>query len=239
MKTAIVSALPGELKPAYNHVKIKSERKIHGFKIISASYNGNELLLSFSGIGKVNMSILTAILALKLNVGKALLVGTLGSATPKLRVGMLLVPDIIAFYDQCLETDLGSIHFASYDKLPRSLRGFKPSKDVFDALIRAAENLEVNYVKGTLLTMDKFTAKRSALRDIRMNVLRRVVGVDMESAAFAQVCERFRIRYGVVKVVTDIVGPTSPLRFILNFKRLTPLPVYVALKALHMVESRE
>ena len=144
----------------------------------------------------------------------------------------------LAFYDQCLETDLGSIHFASYDRLPFSIRGFKPSRTVFNALIKASENLNVSSMRGIILTSDRFDAKSSTWRDIRMKVPWRIVGVDMESAAFAQACSRFGVRYGVVKVATDTVGPASPIQFIMNFRRLAPLPVRVALEATRMMGSR-
>ncbi len=238
MKVALISALPWELKPAFKHLEAERKLAIYGFKIVLASHGENKIILGSSGIGKVNMSIFTGMLALKFNIEAAVLIGTLGSAAPRLRIGELLIPDTIAFYDQCLETDLGSIHFLSYDKLARSIKGFKPSRDVFEALIKASASLGVKCVRGTLLTMDKFMAKSSALRDIRMNVRRSIVGVDMESAAFAQACERFKVRYGIVKVATDMVGPAAPVQFIINFRRLAPLPAHVALKAIDIIGSQ-
>jgi len=238
VRAALVSALPGELKPALEHVKVVREVRLYGFTVAYASYGGVELLLASSAIGNVNMSMLITMMAVKLDMDTAVLVGTLGSAAPRLRVGKLLIPDTLAFYDQCLETDLGSIHFASYDRLPFSIRGFKPSRTVFNALIKASENLNVSSMRGIILTSDRFDAKSSTWRDIRMKVPWRIVGVDMESAAFAQACSRFGVRYGVVKVATDTVGPASPIQFIMNFRRLAPLPVKVALEAMRMIGSQ-
>ena len=127
--------------------------------------------------------------------------------TAGLKVGDIVVSDEARYHD----ADVTAFGY-EYGQLPGCPAGFKAD----DKLIAAAEaciaELNLNAVRGLIVSGDAFINGSVGLAKIRHN-FPQAIAVEMEATAIAHVCHNFNVPFVVVRAISDVADQQSHLSF--------------------------
>mgnify|MGYP003193707827 CR=1 FL=1 len=185
MKIGIIGAMEEEVTLLRDKIENRQTISLGGCEIYTGQLNGTEVALLKSGIGKV--------------------AAALGATT--LKVGDIVVSDEARYHD----ADVTAFGY-EYGQLPGCPAGFKAD----DKLIAAAEaciaELNLNAVRGLIVSGDAFINGSVGLAKIRHN-FPQAIAVEMEATAIAHVCHNFNVPFVVVRAISDVADQQSHLSF--------------------------
>ena len=151
-------------------------------------YENEKIILTLTGIGKINSAVATTLLINKYELAILLNLGAAGSTTEKYKIGDIL------HIKNCVEYDRPTL-------LKTGKRFFKP-------------DLLEGFQKETLATQDIAITDPQTRKEISKTAGL----VDMEGAAFIQACRMFQKKCYLFKIVTDTPIHTQDKDIIKNVK---------------------
>ncbi len=154
-----------------------------------------------SGMGKLR-AILGALKLYEKHPGLEgiLLVGFAGGLTPNLCIGDVLEPLIFIEQDYCAEP---------FEKFPNKIQ------------LGARRKLVRESRRAVLLTQDRFLTE-NPYKGGKLTHRFSTIGCDMESYAVAKFCLEKKIRFGAIKLVSDVADETASHDFLAACRRLAP-----------------
>ena len=153
--------------------------------------DGQKVVVVQSGIGKVNAALVASALVMRYGADAVLMTGIAGTVTRDLHTLDAFVPTDFLQYDVSMPgCEDGFIDVLGEVYLPAS-------PELADALASASRAK-----RGVMATGESFVAGEEAVRDV-LRRFPRAMGVDMESAAVAQVCRRLGVPFACLKVISD------------------------------------
>ncbi len=171
--------------------------QIAGTEFTRGTIAGKEVVLAFSGIGKVNAAICAQVMVSVFGVDKVIFTGVAGGIAAELAIGDIVVSGDTAYYDMdvtALGYELGMI--------PRQrLRFFAGDPALIAACRQAEATLPVKVLVGRVLTGDSFIADPERARKLRDTLDGHCI--DMEGAAVAQVCTLNRVPFVIIRSLSD------------------------------------
>ena len=179
MKIALIMALQKE----YDLLK-----DLYDFRDDRAKLNGNTLILSICGMGKVNAAMVAQKMCQE-GVDLILSVGVAGGLDSSLNQGDVLISTRVAYHDVwCGEGNLkGQV---------QNLPLYYETPFLVD---------DLPFKKGLMVTGDQFVTDEKVLKQIKSD-FPEAMSVDMESAAIAQVCYLNHTRFVSIRMISDVVG---------------------------------
>ncbi|MDT3425677.1 adenosylhomocysteine nucleosidase [Paenibacillus forsythiae] len=193
----IIGAMDEEIKLLLEQMEHSEAVVRAGITYYKGSIGGNSIVVSKSGVGKVNAAVTTQIMIDSFGAHKILFTGVAGALHPELEVGDIVISS------ECMQHDV--------DVTPLGYaRGVIPYQDtsVFPAdpeLVQFAEqacrNLGVRYVTGRVLSGDQFIASQESVAVLREQL--DGACAEMEGAALAQVCHMNGIPFVVIRSMSD------------------------------------
>ena len=92
-KLAIMGAMQEEIEPLLAHFKDVNVVEYANNKFYEVSYNGLEIVIAYSKIGKVFASLTASTMIEKFGCDTLLFSGVAGGINPKLQIGDLIIAD--------------------------------------------------------------------------------------------------------------------------------------------------
>ena len=217
MKIGIISAVPDEIKTIHSDIKF-TDSEIRGIRsYYTGKYSKIDLVLVYSGVGKVSATIAATTLIEHFKVDKIIFTGLAGAVCADLDRGDIILGDKAYQHDldgrplcknqfEVPFTGQGLIHLNSSDigLAEKSIRNFL---DNFSNYVDMSE-LNRLHVKNPDLYIGTIASGDIFVQDVKnqknlfaegMNTL----AVEMEGAAVAQVCDDYNIPYILVRIVSD------------------------------------
>lgn len=156
-----------------------------GYEFVSGKINGKRVVVVLSGIGKVNAAAVTALLIREFEVTEVINLGVCGGSLP---AKSLIVASSVVQYDfdtTAFGDELGQL-------------------DGFDSPYIKTDDISQRFAcdaRGVIASGDKFIADENQVKFLaeRFNA----IGFDMESGAVAQICAKAKIKFAVLRVVSD------------------------------------
>ena len=222
MKIGIIGAMEEEVTLLRDKIENRQTISLGGCEIYTGQLNGTEVALLKSGIGKVAAALGATLLLEHCKPDVIINTGSAGGLAPTLKVGDnvkaiveaagLKVGDIVVS-DEARYHDADVTAFGyEYGQLPGCPAGFKAD----DKLIAAAEaciaELNLNAVRGLIVSGDAFINGSVGLAKIRHN-FPQAIAVEMEATAIAHVCHNFNVPFVVVRAISDVADQQSHLSF--------------------------
>jgi adenosylhomocysteine nucleosidase len=224
--TAIVAALHDELASVLTLMPDEHKEVVGGREFWVGHLHGHEVVAVLSGIGKVAAATTATLLIERFGVSRIVFTGVAGGLDPEARVGDVVVAE------QLLQHDLdaspifprhevpgyGRSRFDTDRALSQQLSGAVASvlADVGHFLSRDAVmafGLQAPSLhQGLIVSGDRFvstTAESEALQ----RELPQALAVEMEGAAFAQVCHDFGVPLAVVRTISDRADDAAHIDF--------------------------
>ena len=213
--TAILGAFEREVTLIEDQVEERQDRTIEGIPFVSGKLNGQRVVVTWAGVGKVNAAMTTTLLIEHYKPERIIFTGIAGAANPELQPGDIVIAERTAHHD------MGTVW-------PEGLfcRGVRSRLDGFEnpvffradpELIRLAEHAsgraslesiktpegerEPKIMRGVVVTGDSFIASTDKCAELRKKL--EADAVEMEGAAVAQLCFQREIPCLVIRSISD------------------------------------
>lgn len=164
MKIGIIGAMEEEVTLLRDKIDNRQTITLGGCEIYTGQLNGTEVALLKSGIGKVAAALGATLLLEHCKPDVIINTGSAGGLASTLKVGDIVVSDEARYHD----ADVTTFGY-EYGQLPGCPAGFKAD----DKLIAAAEScireLNLNAVRGLIVSGDAFINGSVGLAKIRHN----------------------------------------------------------------------
>ena len=206
MKIAIMGAMPEEVAPILEKLGSYETTKYADNEYYEASYNGVEIVVAYSKIGKVFSTLTASSMIQHFNCDMLLFSGVAGGINPDLKIGDLIVAtklsqhdlDITAFGHPMGFVPGGSV-FVEADKNLITL-----SKDV-------AKELDKTVQEGVIATGDQFVhdskVKENIVKHFNADAL------EMEGASVAVVCKSLNVPFFILRAISDTADTDASFSF--------------------------
>ena len=206
MKIAIMGAMPEEVAPILKRLKDYKTTEYAGNKYYEATYNGVELVIAYSKIGKVFSALTASTMIEHFGAEKLLFSGVAGAVSPKLKVGDLIVATKLAQHDLDI-TAFG--HPFGY--VPEGSVFVETDKSLIEISKVVANEMGKSVVEGIIATGDQFDANED-----RKNWIGSTFGADaleMEGGSVAVVCDALGVDFFILRAISDAADMDASFSF--------------------------
>lgn len=158
----------------------------------------NDVVLTFSGIGKANAAASTANLLNNFDIDCVVNAGTSGSCNKFIK------PLDVILVNKCGYGDVDVTIDASYEinQMPREPKYFETDNVAKNLLKSVLQDLSISFILGNVITVDSFVTQMNfnKFNEITNNDN---LAIDMEATAIAQTCTHFHKPFGMIKFISD------------------------------------
>ncbi len=195
----IIGAMEEEVSQLKSKMDIISTKNIVGADFYLGKMHGKSIILSRSGIGKVNAAVCTQVLIDLYAVDYCINIGVAGAINKELNIG-----DIVISKD-AVHHDFDTTQFGDpIGTIPRlEARFFAADEE----LIKLAENtaselfVDKNVITGRIASGDQFVSSNDVKSKIWQNT--KADCIEMEGAAIAQTCFLNKIPFVIIRSISD------------------------------------
>lgn len=197
----IICAMDKELKSFISSLENLKEIDVMNFKFYQGNINKHQIVLVKSGIGKVSSGLVTLLMIEHFKPRLIINSGIAGGYHKTLKPLDIVIGNKIGCYD--IDMMLDGALFGSISGEKRFIEN--------DIKIEECNNLTIKY--GTLMSADQFQGNRDYLDNVFSKYFEDelVMGVDMESYSIASICDKYDIKWCVVRAISDIIGCDSQI----------------------------
>jgi adenosylhomocysteine nucleosidase len=199
MRTAIVSAMHEELSAVLALMPDEHKQMVAGRDFWAGHLHGQDVIAVLSRIGKVAAATTAAVLIERFKVDRIVFTGVAGGLAPQVKVGDVVVADSFIQHD----LDASPI-FPKYEVPLYGTDRFATDAALSEQLARAAREAlpHASLHRGLVLSGDRFVSTTSESRALQ-TALPDALAVEMEGAAFAQVCHDYGVPFAAVRTISD------------------------------------
>ncbi|MCZ2722062.1 5'-methylthioadenosine/S-adenosylhomocysteine nucleosidase [Marinomonas sp. 15G1-11] len=205
---AIIGAMDEEVALIKEWMMDISSETIAGCEFHFGQLEGQSVVLLKSGIGKVNASVSTTLLLAKFNPTKVINIGSAGGFDIDLNVGDVVISDKVIHHD----VDVTAFGYVM-GQVPNMPEAYEASPELMRSAMAAISEIPgVTAKVGLIGTGDSFMSDPERVQTVR-GIFPSLMAVEMEAAAVAQVCYKFKTPFVVVRALSDIAGKESSQSF--------------------------
>ena len=224
--TAIVAAMHEELAAVLDLMPDERKVVVAGREFWPGHLHGHEVVAVLARIGKVAAATTAAVLAERFGVGRVVFTGVAGGLGPGVQVGDVVVAS------EFLQHDMDASPIFPRHEVPLYGRSrFAADAELAAALGEAARTAlpQARVHRGLVVSGDRFVSTTAEARALQAG-LPDALAVEMEGAAFAQVCHDFGIPFAAVRTISDRADDAAHGDF-LEFIRTVASPHSAAIVA--------
>lgn len=206
MTIAIMGAMQEEITPLLEKLP---EAKVTDFgknRYYETTYNGFNIVIAYSKIGKVNAALTATTLIEKFGAEKLIFTGVAGALNPILKIGDLVVATKLIQHDVDI-TAFGH----PWGFIPESGDFVSCDTDLVTLAKKSAEGLGLNILEGIVATGDQFIANVEK-KDFIVNTYN-ADATEMEGASVAYVCECLNVPFVVIRAISDAADMDAGFSF--------------------------
>ena len=192
----ILCAMREELEPILEYMKVK-ERLNHANNIYYlAEFEGKDIVLAYSKIGKVNAALSATVMIEKFKIKKLLFSGVAGAIDEDLKIGDLIVATKTTQHD----VDLTVFGYEP-GFIPESRVFFECDKNLNDLAFDVARKLNIKLKSGIIASGDQFIHSQEKKEWIKNTF--NASAIEMEGAAVGCVCFNENIPFFMLRSISD------------------------------------
>jgi len=206
MKIAIMGAMPEEIAPILEKLGEYKTIEYAKNKYYEASYNGVDLVIAYSKIGKVFSTLTATTMIEHFGAEKLLFSGVAGAISESLKVGDLIVATKLSQHDLDI-TAFG--HPFGY--VPEGSVFVEADKAMIEMSKEVASDMGKIVQEGIIATGDQFVANEE-----RKNWIGSTFNADaleMEGGSVAVVCDALNIPFFILRAISDAADMDASFSF--------------------------
>ncbi len=195
-KLAIMGAMEEEIEPLLAYFDKVNVVEYANNKYYEVNYNGLDIVIAYSKIGKVFASLTASTMIEKFGCDILLFSGVAGGINPKLKIGDLIIADKLCQHDLDI-TAFGHPH----GYVPGGKVFVETSKELRDVAIKVAKENDLKVIEGIIATGDQFvhSTQRKEFIENTFNA----DALEMEGASVAVVCDALNIPFFILRAISD------------------------------------
>lgn len=199
MPIAIVAAMQEELAAVLELMPDEQRQRVGGRDYWFGHLHGREVVAVLSGIGKVAAATTATALIERFGVRQIVFSGVAGGLAPGVKVGDVVVAASFLQHD----LDASPI-FPRYEVPLYGTDRFATDAAVSDQLAGAVQRAlpQARLHRGLVVSGDRFVSSAAESRQLQQ-ALPEALAVEMEGAAFAQVCHDYGVPFAAVRTISD------------------------------------
>jgi adenosylhomocysteine nucleosidase len=212
----LICAIPQELAALQSALAETHTEAVAHTRFIVGVLDGHDVVLSGSGMGKVNAATVTTLLADRFGCRTIVFSGVAGGLDPTLSIGDVIVADRIVQHDAgVLENGSVRTYQPGHAPIinPTDRLGYPVDPQL---LTRVKDRLDDTAVAGQIVYGTVLTGDQYLNCDVtRERLLSELNGkaIEMEGGAVAQVCEAFGLPWLVIRALSDLAGGNALFDF--------------------------
>ncbi len=196
IKLAIMGAMEEEIEPLLAHFENVKVTEFANNKYYELTYNGLEIVVAYSKIGKVFASLTAATMIEKFGCDTLLFSGVAGGINPTLKIGDLIIADKLCQHDLDI-TAFG--HPNGF--VPGGSVFVETSKHLRQVAFEVANENKISVIEGTIATGDQFVHSEERKNFIEQTF--KADALEMEGASVAVVCDALNVPFFILRAISD------------------------------------
>jgi adenosylhomocysteine/aminodeoxyfutalosine nucleosidase len=195
-KIAIMGAMPEEIDPIIKKLEALKVTEYAANKYYEGRYNGKEVVVAYSKIGKVFATLTATLMIEKFGCDTMLFSGVAGAISEQLKVGDLIIADGLCQHDLDI-TAFGH----PYGYVPEGEVCIPTDKHLRELAKHVAKEKGLVIKEGIIATGDQFIA--NAERKNWIGETFNADALEMEGAAVAVVCDALEVPFFILRAISD------------------------------------
>ena len=201
-----MGAMPEEIEPIISKLENLKETKYAANTYYEGTYNGQELVVAYSKIGKVFATLTATSLIQKFGCEKLLFSGVAGAISPELNIGDLIIADGLCQHDLDI-TAFGH----PYGYVPEGEVCIPTDVTLRNIAKEVASDKDLKLVEGIIATGDQFVANPE--RKDWIGETFKAHALEMEGASVAVVCSSLDIPFFILRAISDSADMDASFNF--------------------------
>ena len=193
----IIGAMDIEIDAIKKSLKTEKEETVAGMDFYIGTLGSTRVVLAKSGIGKVYAASCTQAMILKFAPDIIINIGVCATLTDKLKTNDIILGEKVLQYDMdttAVGDPLGLI--SGINKVY-----FDCDSEINEKLETILKNKNINYVKGTIATGDKFINDSALVKKLREDF--GASAGEMESGSIGHVCFINNVPFTILRSISD------------------------------------
>lgn len=207
MAIGIIGAMDEEVEKLITHIYDQKKIEVAGCLFVEGSLSGKDVVLLQSGIGKVNAAMATSIMHERFAPSHVINTGSAGGFASELEVGDIVISTEIVHHD----VDVTGFNYA-YGQVPEMPATFTANRELIRLAEIAIAEMNIHFKSGVIATGDSFMNDPDRVQFVREK-FPGMLAAEMEAAAIAQVCFRYKTPFVITRSLSDIAGKESSVSF--------------------------
>lgn len=203
----IIGAMEEEVAILKDKIKNLEEIKIAHIIFYKGNLEGKDIILTQSGIGKVNVAISTTLLINQFKPDLIINTGSAGALDKSLNVGDVVVSDMVAYHD----ADARAFGY-QLGQIPQMPAQFVADKALINKAVEAIEQQQINAKTGLIVSGDSFIGTSEQRMAIKTN-FPQAMAAEMEATAIAQTCHQFNMPFIITRAISDLADGDAGITF--------------------------
>ena len=205
-KIAIMGAMPEEVAPIVAKLDDLKETVYAANTYYEGSYNGQEVVVAYSKIGKVFATLTATILIEKFGCDRLLFSGVAGAISDDLKIGDLIIADGLCQHDLDITAFGHPFGYVPEGEvcIPTDITLRNIAKEV-------AEGKGLTLKEGIIATGDQFVANSERKEWIGDTF--KASALEMEGASVAVVCSALDIPFFILRAISDSADMDASFNF--------------------------
>lgn len=214
-KIGIILAMQKELDLYIKNIEKYDVVTFHNRRFYTCKYNGMDLIIAVSGIGKVSASLTATSLINNFSPDLIINIGVSGGLDKRLNIGDWVLGLDLHYHDFWCGDDV------DYENDPNVPHTYHSDTEIAER--------QQNCFKGLLCSGDQFITDIDKLAYIKSQYPD-ALAVDMESTAIAQTCDDYGVRFLCMRQISDVPGVENHGELYFSFWKNAPENSYKMFK---------
>ena len=203
----IIGAMEEEILILKEKITDLEEISIAHAKFYKGYIDNQEVVLTLSGIGKVNAALSTTLLINTFSPDVILNTGSAGALDHSLEIGDVLISTEATYHD----ADATAFGY-ELGQIPNMPIAYAADDDLITLAQSVVEQKEMNGKLGLIVSGDSFIGEVSQRETIKTN-FPDAMAVEMEATAIAQTCYHFKVPFIITRAVSDLANGEANMTF--------------------------
>lgn len=203
----IIGAMEEEILILKDKITDLEEITIAHAKFYKGQIENKEVVLTLSGIGKVNATISTTLLIHEFKPELILNTGSAGALDASLNIGDVLIGTEATYHD----ADATAFGY-ELGQIPNMPVAYAADDDLTTLAQSVVEQQNLTGKLGLIVSGDSFIGEASQKAQIKQN-FPQAMAVEMEATAIAQTCYQFNTPFIIARAVSDLANGEANVTF--------------------------
>ncbi|MCG7338566.1 5'-methylthioadenosine/adenosylhomocysteine nucleosidase [Staphylococcus sp. ACRSN] len=203
----IIGAMEEEVAILKNKIDELEEVKIAHTIFYKGKLNNKAIVLTQSGIGKVNVAISTTLLIEQFKPDLIINTGSAGALDKSLDVGDVVVSDAVMYHD----ADARAFGY-EIGQIPQMPARFVSDKVLLEKATKAINDQQLNAKVGLIVSGDSFIGTYEQRAKIKEH-FKEALAAEMEATAIAQTCHQFNLPFIITRAISDLADGDAGITF--------------------------